>query len=166
MEHLLKDSVLKALKKRIKEEEASARLYESMANWFEYQGYFGTAKQWQEYAREEWDHSQWVYKYLRDMGVKPEIGDVEAPEENFSSYVEIVKKSYTHEVDIAKSCNELATLCMKESDYLTLPLALKFTKEQVDEIAKIINILDELEAFGTDPKALRLLDDKLGKEIN
>ena len=161
---ILKSKIIDALQFRIAEEERTARLYESMAHWLEYQGYFGTSKLYKEYAEEEYEHAEWAYKYLKNLGIKPITPELVKPQCEFKSLTEIVQLSYKEELLITKQCNDLAELCATECDYITMNIALKYTNEQIDEIEKFTAIIDMIEAFGDDPKALRVLDDELGKK--
>jgi ferritin len=50
---------------------------------------------------------------------------------------------------------------MKKADHMLYELALKFLKEQVEEHSKMQNWVDQLNSFGTDKIAMRLLDHEM-----
>ena len=161
---LLKDKIIKLLHYRIEQEEISARLYLAMSNWLKYNGFAGAGELMYKYGEEEWEHSQWVYKYLDDMNELAPVPTLPEQTIEFEGLVDVLEKSYKHEVEISIQCNELAKACVSEGDFLTFNLALKFTDEQVDEVAKAQYWLDRLEAFGSDDVALRLLDNEMKQE--
>ena len=148
---------------RIVEEEKSSRLYLAMSKWLTYNGYDGAAKLWKKYSDEELNHSGWAYTYLEDLDILPEVPALEKPMCEFKGLPEICKASYDHEMLITQQCNELAKAAQADGDYMTLELAQKYLKEQVEEIGKITYWLDRLEAFGNSKEALRLLDNEMGE---
>lgn len=138
---LLSDAGVQILNYRIEQEELSARLYLSMSMWLNDNGYVGAAKKWKQYSDEEMAHSNWAKEYLLAMGVQPS----------------------TPALAQMKQCKEMAASAQKEGDYLLYQFAFKYLSEQVEEHQKMQDLVDRLEAFGTDKIALRLLDEELGK---
>lgn len=155
------ESVINILNYRIEQEEQSSRLYHSMSIWLNDKGYLGAAKQWQKYSGEETEHAGWAKEYLLDMGVQPKIPALKEPPQNFNSFPDIIRGSYDHEIIITKQCNDLANQALKSGDNLLYQLANKFLVEQQEELGKLQNLLDKLDAFGEDKIALRLLDNEL-----
>lgn len=151
-----------ALNYRIKMEEESSRLYLAMSIWLNKNGYMGAASLWKKYSDEEREHANWAYDYLLSLDVQPMVPELSEQECEFSGLPDIIRKSLEHEVDITKQCNDLAKLSMELNDFMLLELSLKYLKEQNEELGKVTGWVDELEAFGEDPIALRLLDNKMG----
>lgn len=158
---ILKESIVKLLNFRIKNEEESNRLYLSMSIWLEYHGFNGAAKLWKKYAEEEIDHAEWAYKHLLDLNIQPDVPQLSEQPKEFGGLVDIIQKSYDHEVKITEQCNELAKEAQKEGDYMTLSLALKYQAEQIEELARNNYWIDRLEAFSDSLEALRLLDNEM-----
>ena len=155
------DSVIKILNYRIEQEESSSRLYEAMSLWLNDNGFMGASKKWKQDSLDELDHAQWAKNYLLDMGVQPTLPALPKPEQSFTSFPEIIKKSYEHEIMVTQQCNELAKEGMRTADHLLYQLANKFLQEQQEEIGKLQTLKDKLESFGEDKIALRLLDNEL-----
>lgn len=147
---------------RIVEEEKSSRLYLAMAKWLNFNGFVGASKLWTKYSEEESLHAIWAYSYLEDLDILPCVPALDKPQEKFKSLSEICELSYQHELAITVQCNELAKAAASEGDYMTLELAQRYLKEQVEEIGKATTWLDKLQAFGDSPEALRLLDNEMG----
>ena len=146
---------------RIVEEEKSSRLYLAMSQWLDYNGFSGAAKLWKKYSDEEHKHSEWAYEYLQDLDILPVVPALEKPKCTFSSLPEICKMSYEHEIKVTEQCNALAKAAQAEGDYMTVELAQRYLKEQVEEIGKTTYWLDRLEAFGDNPQLLRELDEEM-----
>lgn len=155
---VISNNLIKLLNYRIEQEEYSSRLYKSMSIWLDFNGFVGAAKLWNEYSEEEIEHAQWTYRYLLDLNVKPEVQPIKQPENVFKSFPNVIALSYKHEVEIMEQCQELARVAQSEGDYMTLEFAQKYLREQVDELGKTQQLLDQLDAFGSDKIALRFLD--------
>lgn len=148
---------------RIVEEEKSSRLYLAMSKWLAFNGFNGAAKLWKKYSDEEMIHVGWAYGYLDDLDIFPTVPALEKPACEFKSLEEIIKMSFEHEMLITNQCNDLAKCALSEYDFMTLELAQKYLKEQVEEIGKMTYWLDRLDAFGDSKEALRLLDNEMGE---
>lgn len=160
---LLSQKLIDLLNYRIAQEENSSRLYLAMSMFLNDKGYLGAAKLWKKYSEEEMSHAGWAYSFLLDMGIQPTVPALVLPQQTFSSLSQIVDLSYKHEVDIYNQCNELAKAAFAEGNMLLYPLALKYTGEQVEELGKLQNWMDRLEAFGDAPMLLRELDKEMGE---
>ena len=158
---MITDDVIGYLNMRIEQEESSSRIYLSMSMWLNNKGYTGAAALWKKYSQEELNHADWSREYLLAMGVQPDTPTLKAPSQNYQGLPQIIKLSYEHEITITKQCKELASNSMKKGDFMLFELAGKFLKEQIEEHDKMQNWMDKLEAFGTDPIALRLLDNEM-----
>lgn len=158
----INEKVVKLMNFRIQQEEASSRLYKAMSIWLNYNGFMGASKLWEKYSKEEQSHAEIAYEYLLDLDIMPEIPALESPESNFVGLVDIITKSYNHEIEITEQCNTLAKTAIQEADFMTLQLAQNYLIEQKEEIAKTCGWLDKLEAFGNSKEALRLLDNEMG----
>lgn len=162
---LISNKIIEKLQYRIQQEELSSRLYKSMSIWLNLNGYENASKVWCEYANEEMEHAQWVYDYLLELNIKPEVQNLEAVESNFKDFPQIIAKSYMHEKEVTDQCKELAKLCAEENDFMTMNVAQKFLAEQADEMSKVQLHVDKLKTFGTSKEALKLFDMDLGKYL-
>ena len=159
---LLSDECVKVLSYRIQQEEYSSRLYLSMSMWLDNQGYKNSASLWKKYSEEELKHADFSREYLLSMGVQPPTPSLDAPGDNYTGLPEIIKLSYQHEIDVTKQCKELCDAAFKAGDHMLYTLGLKYVAEQIEEHSKMQDLLDQLNAFGEDKIALRLLDNALG----
>jgi ferritin len=160
---LIEDHCIKYLNYRIQQEELSSRIYLSMSNWLNNEGYTGAASLWKKYADEEMTHAQWSRDYLLAMGVTPETPELEAQPTTYGGLPDIIKKSYDHEIEVTQQIKKMASETLKRGDHMLYELCLRYLKEQVEEHDKTQTWLDKLSAFGEDKIALRLLDNEMGE---
>lgn len=159
---MITEECVKHLNYRIEQEEYSSRIYLAMAMWLDDNGYKGAAKEWRKYSNEEMGHADFAREYLLNLGVQPNTPALQSPTQTFSGLPQIIEMSYEHEIEITRQCKELASHAMKMADHLLYELALKYLHEQQEEMGKMQDLMDELEAFGTDKIAMRLMDNKMG----
>lgn len=158
---LLSDDCVDYLNYRVQQEEYSGRIYLAMSMWLDNNGYVNAAKLWRRYSNEEMAHSDIARTYLLSMGVQPITPKLDAPNQNFTGLPEIIEMSYDHEIVVTKQIKELASDAMKKADHMLYEFALAYLKEQVEEHNKMQNWVDQLNAFGTDKTAMRLLDHEM-----
>lgn len=162
---LTNEKIINLLNFRIKAEEDSSRIYKAMAVYLEFNGYQNAAKLWEKYSGEELKHAEWTYDYLQNLNVMPKVQVLEQPSATYAGLMDVILQSLNHEYAITEQCQELARVAQAESDYMTFELALKYLREQNEEIGKMTNFVDELNTFGTSPEALRLFDMNLQKYL-
>jgi len=159
---MITEECVKHLNYRIEQEEYSSRIYLAMSMWLDDNGYKGAAKEWRTYSNEELGHADFARNYLLNLGVQPNTPALQSPTQTFTGLPQIIEMSYEHEIEITRQCKELASHAMKMADHLLYELAMKYLHEQQEEMGKMQDLMDELEAFGTDKIAMRLLDNKFG----
>lgn len=158
---LLSEKAIEYLNYRIQQEEYSARIYLAMSMWLEDNGYVNAAKLWRKYSDEEMSHGDWSRTHLLSFGVQPITPRLDSPSQDFEGLPEIIHDSYDHEILVTKQITELAGEALKLNDHMLYELALRFLKEQVEEHNKMQNWVDQLESFGEDKIAMRLLDHEM-----
>jgi ferritin len=158
---LLSDDCVEYLNYRVQQEEYSGRIYLAMSMWLDNNGYVNAAKLWRRYSNEEMSHSDIARTYLLSMGVQPLTPVLESPEQTFTGLPQIIELSYDHEIVVTKQIKELATDAMSKGDHMLYEFALAYLKEQVEEHNKMQNWIDQLNAFGADKIAMRLLDHEM-----
>lgn len=158
---LITDECIKILNYRIEQEDYSSRVYLAMSMWLDDKGFVNAAKLWRKYSDEERGHADMAREYLLDLGIRPNTPLLNQPVQEFSGLPQIIRDSHAHEVDITVQCKELASHAMKMGDHMLYQLAATYLKEQVEEVGKAQNWIDQLESFGEDPIAMRLLDHEM-----
>jgi ferritin len=126
--------------------------------WLNNKGYQGAAALWRKYSDEEMKHADIARTYLLSFGIQPVTPRLDQPKQNFTGLPSIVKLSFDHEIEVSNQIKDMANHALSDGDHMLYELCLAYLKEQVEEHDKMQNWMDQLEAFGTDKIALRLLD--------
>lgn len=158
---LITDECIKYLNYRIEQEDQSSRIYLAMSMWLDDKGFVNASKLWRKYSDEERGHADMAREYLLDLGVMPSTPALKETTKKYSGLPEIIRETYDHEMDITNQCKDLASHAMKMGDHMLYQLAGTYLKEQVEELGKAQNWLDQLESFGEDKTAMRLLDHEM-----
>jgi len=159
----LSETMVNLLNYRIEQEEFSSRLYLSMSLWLTNEGFLGAGKLFKKFSTEELLHAEKAKEMLLANGLQPLTPALAKPEQDFKSLPKVIEMGFDHEKEITRQCNELTKAAFKEDNFMVAELGLWYVKEQVEELDKFQNLVDRLEAFGTDPDLLRELDDEMGR---
>jgi len=159
----LSETMVNLLNYRIEQEEFSSRLYLSMSLWLTNEGFLGAGKLFKKFSAEELLHAEKAKEMLLANGLQPLTPALAKPEQDFKSLPKVIEMGFDHEKEITRQCNELTKAAFKEGNFMVAELGLWYVKEQVEELDKFQNLVDRLEAFGTDPDLLRELDDEMGR---
>lgn len=159
----ISDKLKSLLNYRIEQEELSSRIYLAMSMWLTDNGYLGAGKLWRKYSEEEAAHAEKARDMLLSFGIQPDTPQLTKPEQTFKGLPEIIHKSYEHEMDITRQCQDLTKAGMLEGNFMVMELGLWYSKEQVEELGKLQDFIDRLEAFGEDKMALRFLDNEMAE---
>jgi ferritin len=158
---LISEDMVDFLNYRVQQEEYSSRIYKSMAMYLSNKGYVNASKLWDKYSDEEMTHADFARTYILSFGIQPVTPRLDQPQQDFTGLPQIIQMSFDHEVEVSTQCMKLADAAFKKADHMLYELALKYLKEQVEEHDKMQNWVDQLEAFGTDKIAMRLLDHEM-----
>lgn len=162
---LIDDKCIEALQVRNHEEEKSSRMYEDMYMFLNNEGYTNAAKLWHQYAHEELLHADWARTYLMSLGIQPELRPMPLLNGDYEDLADVIKKSYAHEIEITKQCNDLAKCAVEAGDHMLHDLAHKYLREQIEEVDKMQTFMDKLKAFGEDKMAMRFLEMEIGEML-
>jgi ferritin len=155
------DSLKRLLNYRIEQEEYSSRIYLAMSMWLTDNGYLGAGKLWKKYSDEEMEHAEKAREILLQFGCQPETPALTKPPQTFTGLPDIIRKSYDHEMEVTTQCAELTKAAMSEGNYMVMELGLWYSKEQAEELGKLQDYIDRLNAFGEDKMAMRFLDNEM-----
>lgn len=101
-----------------------------------------------------------------ERGGRPKIGSVEAPPADPKNIQECFEKIFQHEIDNTNAIYDIVSLSQEEKDWATWNFAQWFVKEQIEEEAMVLDIMDQLKIAGG-PKAtsesLYYFDSQIGK---
>ncbi|MBS7645493.1 MAG: ferritin [Candidatus Bathyarchaeia archaeon] len=160
---MIKDKVQEALNKQINRELYSAYLYLSMAAYFESINLKGFAHWMRIQAREEVGHAMKLYDHLVERGGRVGLQSIDAPPREWKSPLEVFEEVYRHERTVSQMIDDLVNLARSEGDNAAEVFLQWFVKEQVEEEASALEILERLKLVGEGGQALFMIDRELAK---
>ena len=158
---MISEKMKKALNEQLNREIYSAYLYMSMAAHSTHIGLKGFANWFDVQRGEEFSHAMKIYEYLNDQDVKVVLGEIQKPQGEFSSPLEMFEKTLEHEGKVTRWINKLVKLAMGEEDHATQIFLQWFVSEQVEEEANDREIIDRLRLVGESGAALFMVDGQL-----
>ncbi|MDQ7915957.1 ferritin [Mesonia sp. MT50] len=162
----LSKKVEKILNHQLEKEANASQIYLAYGVWADSEGYGGVANFLFRHSQEERDHMTKVMEYIMERGGRPKIGGVEAPPADPKNIQECFEKIFQHEIDNTNAIYDIVSLSQEEKDWATWNFAQWFVKEQIEEEAMVLDIMDQLKIAGG-PKAtsesLYYFDSQIGK---
>jgi len=155
------DKIKSALDKSIEVEFDAYNSYKAMHSWAAFNSYFGVAEFLKHQYEGELTHKDKVYEYMIDRNCLPNPPKVTTIVNTFNGIKDLFMKVLDKEVNVENNYKSLYDISFKEKDFTTVEFCNWFLKEQVEEIAVIIDLIDRIDALGGDPTAIGLLDQEL-----
>jgi ferritin len=160
---MLKPNLLAALNQQINEEYYSSYIYQSMVAYFEDIHLDGCAHWMRLQAQEEHDHALKIFDYVISRGGRVVLADVKAPPKDWPSPLAAFEAALAHEKVMTTSITKLADLAQSEKDHATNNLMQWYVTEQVEEEARVSEIVDKLRMVADRPGSALYLDKEYGK---
>lgn len=153
--------VTELLNDQINKEFYSAYLYLDMANFYAAKGLDGYANWYEIQAKEEQDHAMLFYQYMQNNGQKVTFEAIAKPDKEFRELMDPLKAAYEHEQYVTSLINNIYAAAQEAKDYRTIQFLDWFVKEQGEEEANAEGLIKKFDLFGSDPRALYMLDNEL-----
>jgi len=151
------------LNAQINHEQFSAQLYQAMSAHCWAMSFKGFAHWLRIQASEETAHALKLVDFVLDRGGKLELKPIPAPPTEFGGVIQVFEKVLEHEKEITQKIHKLFETARSERDYAS-ELALQwYVTEQVEEEARVSEIVDHLNAVGDGGGAIWYLDSRMGK---
>lgn len=160
---MINEKVKIILNEQINKEFYSAYLYLAMSAYFDEMGLYGFANWTKIQAKEEVDHGMILFDYLIDRNSRIQLKQIDIPEMNFSSPLNVFEKIYEHEKYVTSLVNEIAYMSLEECDLATKNFINWYIREQVEEEKMSSDIVARLKLFGDESASLYLMDKELGE---
>lgn len=155
---MISDKVRNILNEQINKEFYSAYLYLAMSAYFDEIGLYGFSNWTKVQAREEVDHGMILFDYMIDRNTKVELLNIDTPDSDFTSPMQVFEKILAHEIKVTESINRVADLTDDECDLATRNFIDWYIAEQVEEEASVRDVITKLNMFGEEKASLYLLD--------
>ena len=160
---MIKQKVQDEINDQIQAEFQSGWLYLAFSAWFEERDLDGFANWMRMQWQEEQSHGMRFYDHILRRGGSVELKDINKPEVEAESVVEVFEKVLEHERYITKRIHNLYDLAQEKGDYPLQTLLHWFIDEQVEEEEMADNILQRLKMIGDDSASLYMLDQELAE---
>lgn len=138
----------KALNEQITAELWSANLYLSMSFFLRREGYDGFAHWMQVQAQEETSHATQIAQYMISRQAIPKIDKIDVVPQNWGNAREVFEDAYKHECHVSKLIDLLVKVTSEEKDNATQDFLWGFVREQVEEEAQTLDIVDKMKRTG------------------
>ena len=138
----------KALNEQITAELWSANLYLSMSFFLLREGYEGFAHWMKKQSAEEIKHANEIAEYMVNRQAIPRIDKIDVVPQNWGSAREAIEDAYKHESHVSKLIDLLVKVASEEKDNATQDFLWRFVREQVEEEASTLAIVDKLKRTG------------------
>lgn len=136
------------MNQQIANEFGASLQYVAIAAYFEERYLKLMAKLFFEQAEEEREHAMKFVHYIVEAGGKLQIPAVSAPKHDFASAEEAVQAALNWEVEVTGQINALMDVAVEAKDYLGQSFLRWFVDEQLEEVAKMEQILGVIRNAG------------------
>lgn len=155
------NKILNAINEQINAEMYSSYLYLSMAAHLDSISLTGFSNWMKIQAQEEMSHAMKFYHYIYERGGKVTMKNIEKPQTNFDSPLQIFEMALGHEKKITSLINDIYALAIEEKDYATQSFLKWFIDEQVEEESSASEIVDKIKLAGKEGPGLFMMDKEL-----
>ncbi len=152
-----------ALNRHVQAETYSAYLYLAMSAWCESRTWKGFARWLRAQHDEERMHALKSLEFLVARGGEARLAAIESPPSSWSSVTDVFERVLEHERKVTAFVNDLSSTAQHEKDRAAEIFLQWFVSEQVEEEARVVEILDRLRMVGDRPGAALYLDKEYGK---
>jgi ferritin len=160
---MISDTIQKAINDQIKAEFDSFYLYLSMAAYCESNNLKGFASWFRKQAEEEKGHAYKFYDYLVARGGRIMLKGLDNPPVDFKLMSDVYSQTLEHEKEVTRLINNIYDMAVREKDFATQEHLNWFVKEQVEEEASALEILDRIKLVEERPGSIIYLDRHAGK---
>jgi len=154
-----------AFNEQINKEFFSGYLYLSMASDLEEKNLKGFSHWMKIQAQEELLHALKLFDYIHERAGRVILEQIKKPQTKWDSPLKIFENAYNHELSITKSIHALLELSEKEKDPASSAFLQWYIKEQVEEEANALEVLNKLKLIKGSGSAIYMLDKELGSRV-
>lgn len=162
---MLNQKVAELLNDQINKEFYSAYLYLDFSNYFHDEGLEGFGNWYNIQAQEERDHAMLMLQYLQNNGHRPTLDAIAKPDKDLVSAKAVLEFGLEHEQYVTSLINNIYAAAYEVKDFRTMQFLDWFVKEQGEEEKNAEDLIKKYDLFGTDAKALYMLDQELAARV-
>ncbi|WP_394184871.1 ferritin [Metabacillus halosaccharovorans] len=162
---MVREEVQQLVNNLIQIEHISTTLYLAMSAYLDRKNYTGMAKWLRLQSEEERTHMIILIDYLSGKDGVVKLSELPAQPSNFGTPLETFQRVLEHEQYVTNSYRQ-AYDYVKQIDPQTTVIVQDFLREQIDEEAQSLTIVERLKLAENNPSALLLIDQELGQRQN
>jgi ferritin len=152
-----------ALNRHVQAEASSSYLYLAMSAWCEAKAWKGFARWLRVQSDEELAHAKRTLDFLLARGGEAKLASIEAPPSSWASVHAVFEAVLEHERKVTAFVHDLCAVAQQEKDRAAEVFLQWFVSEQVEEEARVTEIVDRLRMVSERPGAALYLDKEYGK---
>ena len=137
-----------ALNEQITAELWSANLYLSMSFFLKKEGFEGFSHWMRKQYLEEVKHATAIADYMTDRNAIPKIDKIDVVPQSWKSPLEAFEDAYKHERHVSQLIDLLVKTASDENDNATQDFLWGFVREQVEEEANTLHIVEKMRKAG------------------
>ncbi|TWV11146.1 ferritin [Bacteroidaceae bacterium HV4-6-C5C] len=158
---MITEKLQNAINEQITAELWSANLYLAMSFYMEKEGYSGMAHWLKRQWSEETGHACALAGYVIRRGGKAKVDKIDVVPNDFGTPLEVFEQVYKHERRISELVDKLVDVAAAEKDKASQDFLWGFVREQVEEEATAMSIVDMVKKAGE--SGIFFIDAKLGE---
>jgi ferritin len=158
---MISEKMQQLLNEQLQKELYSAYFYLSMEAYLEEQNLKGFAHFFRVQLQEERDHAMMFFKYISHVQGNVKLLQIDQPNIEFNSPLDVFKAAYNHELFVTKSIYSIIDLSIEERDHKSNAFLQWFVNEQAEEESNMDGNVKKLQLIGDDMKGILMMDAEL-----
>ncbi len=159
------EKMIKALNDQVNKELFSAYFYLAMQAYFSSINLDGFSNFFRVQVQEERDHALGFFNYLNKIGGKITFAEIQKPQSEFSSPLEVFELTLKHEQFVTQSIYSLMDIAQDVKDHTTSIFIQWFITEQAEEEENVARVLNKLKLIKGDGSGLFMIDNELAQRV-
>ena len=140
----LDPKIVKCLGERLSDEYTAFYFYRSAANWCDNVGYKKAAEYFKAESADELTHADGIEKFITDWNCTAPLQDIDKPELEFKSLVDVIEKAYQMEYDLYVGYEETSMEIFDMGDACVFDFLQKYRMQQTKSVAEYSDFLNKL----------------------
>ena len=158
---MLNEKVAGLLNAQVNKAFYSAYLYLAFSNYFSEEGLDGFSNWYRIQAQAERDHAMLFVQYMQNNDARVTFNAIEKTEFSAEKHIDVLNAGLKHERHVTGLINNIYGTAYEVKDFRTMQFLDWFVKEQGEEEKNAGDLVRKMELYGSDPKALYMLDSEL-----
>lgn len=159
----MSEKLLNMINEQMNFELQSAYIYKAMQIYADDLGFDGFASWYAHQVEEEVEHAEKMTRFLLDVGYKPIYSNMQAPQSEYESLLDVAKSALEHEKEVTAKIHAIAKAAREEEDERVISFIRWFVDEQIEEEDTFDKLVTRLERIDGNYGGLYILDGQLAQ---